>query len=130
MIDTPKELRLAADKSTLVLTLADGFVASLSAELLRVESPSAEVKGHGPDDTRLVSGKKGVTITGVEPVGNYAVRIGFSDGHSTGLYTWGYLAELAKNQKTVWEQYLADLSAAGLSRDVAAPPVPRRQVRV
>lgn len=128
----PREVRLARDKRMLTLVWPDATAtpappatATLDAEYLRVESPSAEVKGHGHGQERLVSGKRALTIAALEPVGNYALRIVFSDGHSTGLYTWDYLRRLAAEHPTRWPRYLADLSAAGLSRDVAAPLVPR-----
>jgi DUF971 family protein len=82
-----------------------------------VESPSAEVKGHGPGQEQLVWGKRKVRIIRLEPVGTYAVRIVFDDGHSTGLFTWPYLHKLGQTHETVWTTYLAKLSAAGLSRD-------------
>lgn len=111
-----KELRISADKKTLHLVWANGTQQSLSAEFLRVESPSAEVKGHGPNDRRLVSGKRDVTLTGAEPVGNYAVKLLFSDGHRTGLYSWGYLADLCATQSERWSAYERDLAAAGARR--------------
>lgn len=89
----------------------------LEAELLRVESPSAEVKGHGPGQEQLVWGKRHVRITGAEPVGNYAIRLIFSDGHGTGLFTWDYLARLGRDHDRVWKDYLARLEAAGKGRD-------------
>lgn len=121
---SPREVRLAADKRALTVAW-DGFEAALEAEYLRVESPSAEVKGHGVGQARLVSGKQSVTIAALEPVGRYALKIVFSDGHQTGLYTWDYLHELAVQREERWARYLADLDAAGLGREVAAPLVPR-----
>ena len=112
----PTELRLSADKKTLTVAFKLARY-SLPAELLRVESPSAEVKGHGPNTAVLVPGKKEVTITGLQPVGNYAVRIVFSDGHATGLYTWATLAHLGQNQAELMASYQAKLAAAGLSRE-------------
>lgn len=88
----------------------------LSCEFLRVNSPSAEVKGHGPGQEVLQIGKEDVNITAIEPVGNYAVRLVFSDGHNTGLYSWDYLYELASNYEALWLEYLGRLSAAGLAR--------------
>ena len=88
----------------------------LDAEYLRVESPSAEVQGHSRDQKVTVSGKKNVTITAVEPVGTYAVRLTFSDGHSTGIYPWTYLRKLADEHETIWGNYLESLAAKGLSR--------------
>ena len=86
-------------------------------ELLRVYSPSAEVQGHGPGQETLQTGKREVTITAIEPVGHYAVRPTFSDGHSTGIYSWEYLHDLCERQDTLWRDYLARLAAANASRD-------------
>jgi len=113
----PEELRLKEKGATLVLSYADGERHVLSAEQLRVESPSAEVRGHGPGQEITVPGKRSVTISGLEPVGHYAVRIKFSDGHSTGLYTWAFLRELGRDQAGRWQTYLDKLTAQGLSRD-------------
>ncbi len=88
-----------------------------SAEFLRVNSPSAEVQGHGPGERRLVSGRRRVAIAGIEPVGNYAVRLRFDDGHSTGIYSWDVLLTLGREQDALWADYLARLQAAGLRRD-------------
>ncbi|MBT3069550.1 DUF971 domain-containing protein [Rhodomicrobium sp. Az07] len=115
----PSELRLSADKTTLRVSFEDGLEAEFPAELLRVESPSAEVQGHSPAERKLVPGKRLVTILSIEPVGNYAVRLVFSDGHHTGIYSWVYLDELARNKDEVWRAYLDRLQAAGLSRDLA-----------
>lgn len=112
----PEELRLAAGKQTLTVTFNDGSQYALPAELLRVESPSAEVKGHGPGQETLVFGKRRVTISSLEAVGNYAVRLIFSDGHSTGIYTWTYLAKLGRDQEAIWAEYLNKLEAKGQSR--------------
>ncbi len=115
----PTEIRLSPDKRTLTIRWTETR-AELPAEYLRVESPSAEVKGHGPSDARLVGGKQNVTIRGLEPVGAYAVKIVFSDGHETGLYTWDYLRELANERESRWNTYLADLARTGLNRETAA----------
>lgn len=123
----PLELRLASAKDRLIVKWHD-YEASLRAEYLRVESPSAEVKGHGVGQERLVSGKIHVLITSLTPVGAYAVKIGFNDGHSTGLYTWTYLRELAEQENGRWSTYLEDLSHAGLSRETPAAMVLRRKV--
>jgi DUF971 family protein len=112
----PDELRLAADRTSLSLKFNDGTTSELSAELLRVESPSAEVKGHGPGQETLVTGKRRVLIVSLEPVGNYAVRLTFSDGHSTGIYTWTYLAKLGRERAAIWAAYLAKLEAKGQTR--------------
>jgi DUF971 family protein len=112
----PLELRLAKDGGSLHIEFDDGQSYSLSAEYLRVESPSAEVKGHGPGQEQLVIGKRSVSIGRLEPVGTYAVRIIFADGHGTGLYTWSYLAKLGREHEEIWKQYLGKLDAAGASR--------------
>jgi DUF971 family protein len=101
----------------LVVTFEDGQTVALPAELLRVESPSAEVQGHAPGEKTLVAGRRHVGIIGVEPVGHYAVRLTFDDLHDTGLYTWDYLYALGQDQDRIWAEYLAALAAAGLSRD-------------
>ncbi len=112
----PTEIRLGRDRHTLAVTYDDGRSDELEAEYLRVESPSAEVQGHTPDQKQLVSGKKNVAITAVEPIGSYAVKLTFSDGHSTGIYSWSYLRNLADHRERLWEKYLNDLAERGLSR--------------
>ncbi|MFO1088910.1 MAG: DUF971 domain-containing protein [Hyphomicrobiales bacterium] len=113
----PEELRLARDGGMLTVVWSGGRVDSLDAEYLRVESPSAEVKGHGPGQEKIVPGKRRVRIERLEPVGSYAVRLLFDDGHSTGIYTWPYLATLAQTHTETWARYLDALTAQGLSRD-------------
>lgn len=113
----PVDIVLHAKSRVLELAYADGSRYRLPFELLRVLSPSAEVRGHGPGQETLQVGKRGVTIVELEPVGNYAVRPVFSDGHSTGIYSWDVLWRLAKDQDTLWADYLAKLEAAGASRD-------------
>ena len=93
----------------------------LSAELLRVYSPSAEVRGHSPEQKRLQTGKKRVAVTAIEPVGNYGIRLTFDDGHDTGIYAWEYLKDLADHRQRFWRDYLADLKAANASRLPAIP---------
>jgi DUF971 family protein len=117
MNEAPDELRLKDQGRTLVISYSGGETFALSAEQLRVESPSAEVKGHGPGQEVTVAGKRNVRISSLEPVGNYAVRIVFDDGHSTGLYTWPYLRELGEDRDARWSGYLAKLAAQGLGRD-------------
>ncbi|MFO1131860.1 MAG: DUF971 domain-containing protein [Hyphomicrobiales bacterium] len=112
----PEELRLAAGGSELHVRFDSGEKLALAAEYLRVESPSAEVKGHGPGQEQLVWGKRNVKIARLEPVGSYAVRIVFDDGHSTGLYTWPYLLTLGREQATLWPAYLDKIAAAGFGR--------------
>lgn len=113
----PTELRLADGGTRLSVSFDNGESFDLDAEFLRVESPSAEVKGHGPGQEVTVAGKKGVTVTALEPVGNYAVRIRFDDGHATGLYSWDYLLRLGRERDTLWAAYLERLEAEGLSRE-------------
>ncbi len=113
----PVELRLAKNKKNLTILFDDGQSYALPAEYLRVESPSAEVKGHGPGQEQLVYGKRNVAILRLEPVGTYAIRIIFDDTHSTGLYTWTYLAKLGREHDAIWKDYLSKLQAQGRSRD-------------
>lgn len=115
---TPTEIRLNPAKDELKITFDDGRIFSLSAEFLRVLSPSAEVKGHTPDQKKTVAGKKNVTITQIKATGNYAIRPVFSDGHDTGLYSWGYLYELGENQDKLWQDYLDELARKGMSREI------------
>ena len=116
MSDRPDEVRLKEKGKRLELNYASGERLSLAAEYLRVESPSAEVQGHGPGESITVAGKRDVAISRLEPVGNYAIRIVFDDGHSTGLYTWTYLSELARDEERIWGAYLKKLEANKLSR--------------
>jgi DUF971 family protein len=113
----PTEIRLKKAEKRLEIDFDDGATFQLPAEYLRVESPSAEVQGHGPHQKQLVPGKAKVGIAALEPIGNYAVRILFDDGHSTGIYSWAYLRTLGEEQPTRWRKYLAALQAAGLSRE-------------
>ena len=102
----PTELRLSPDKARLTVEYDSGERFLLTAEYLRVESPSAEVQGHGAAQKKIVTGKERVRIAALEPVGNYAVRIRFDDGHDTGLFSWDYLHELGREQQTKWAAYL------------------------
>ncbi len=113
----PSEIRVRRAERILDIAFDDGTSCSLPAELLRVESPSAEVRGHGPGQGTLVAGRRHVGIAAVEPVGNYAIRIVFDDLHDTGIYSWRYLRRLCRERETLWNGYLAALEAAGLSRD-------------
>jgi len=113
----PVELRVKRAEKVLEIEFDDGARFVLPAELLRVESPSAEVQGHGPGQKQIPPGKRNVALTGAEPVGNYAVRLLFDDGHSTGIYSWSYLRELGERREERWQAYLAALEAQGLSRD-------------
>ena len=112
----PTEVRLQKGRRGLQVTFEDGANFTLPAEYLRVESPSAEVKGHGPGQEVTVAGKKNVRILRLAPVGHYALRIIFDDGHDTGLYTWAYLRELGRDEKTRWPAYLEKLAAKKLTR--------------
>jgi DUF971 family protein len=112
----PTELKVDKDKRVLTVTFDDGRSFALPAELLRVLSPSAEVQGHSPEQRVTVGGKKNVGIVRLEPVGNYAVRVVFDDGHDTGLFVWEYLRELGENREARWQDYLADLAAKKLTR--------------
>lgn len=112
----PTEIRLAKSKDQLIVTFQTGEKYELSAEYLRVYSPSAEVQGHSPAERKLQYGKSGVLITSVEPVGNYAIRLEYSDGHNTGFYSWTYLHKLGSEFETLWADYLAEIEAAGVSR--------------
>ena len=112
----PTELRVAKDRAWLMVSFDDGRSFDFPAELLRVLSPSAEVQGHSEDQRVTVAGKKTVAIARLDPVGNYAVRIVFDDGHDTGLYTWAYLREVGENKEARWQSYLKDLASKGLSR--------------
>ena len=113
----PTEVRLAKDRRTLTVTFDDGAAHAFAAEFLRVLSPSAEVQGHNPDQKQTVPGKMNVEIMGVEPVGNYAVRLQFDDMHSTGIYSWDYFLKLADEREDLWSQYLEELKEKGLSRE-------------
>ena len=113
----PVELKLKQAEKRLDIAFEDGAQFSLPAEYLRVESPSAEVQGHGPGQKTLVSGRSAVGIMRLEPVGHYAVRIVFDDLHDTGIFSWSYLYELGREQDQRWQRYLQDLAAAGLGRD-------------
>ncbi|OGB27848.1 MAG: 1-(5-phosphoribosyl)-5-((5-phosphoribosylamino)methylideneamino)imidazole-4-carboxamide isomerase [Burkholderiales bacterium RIFCSPLOWO2_02_FULL_57_36] len=116
---TPVPTALTVRKQSRVLEIAfdDGAEYSLPFELLRVYSPSAEVRGHGTGQEVLQTGKRDILLTALEPVGNYAVQPNFSDGHNTGIYSWDYLYWLGKNQDKLWEDYLTRLEAAGFTRE-------------
>ena len=112
----PTELRLHKDRKTLTVSFDNGESYDLSAEYLRVRSPSAEVHGHSPAERKTVGGKKNVAILEVTPVGNYAVRLTFDDMHSTGIYSWDYLSELGRSRDANWQDYLDELREKGLTR--------------
>ncbi len=116
----PKEIRLKKAEKLLEIDFDDGRTFDYPAELLRVESPSAEVMGHAPDQKQIVAGRRHVGILAVEPVGHYAIRIKFDDLHDTGIFSWEYLRQLGETQEKVWADYLANLEARGLSREPPA----------
>lgn len=123
----PTQITLHQAAGELELAFDDGLTARLSCEFLRVYSPSAEVRGHGAGQEVLQCGKRDVAITAIEPVGNYAVRLVFSDGHDSGIYSWDYLYELASGCDVRWQHYLGRLAEAGASRDPADPVPPALQ---
>jgi DUF971 family protein len=113
----PTEIRLKRDEKVLEIDFEDGQAFRLPAELLRVESPSAEVRGHGPGQKKTVAGRRHVGIMKIETVGNYAIRIVFDDLHETGIYSWTGLYDLGQRQDEIWRAYLDELETQGLSRD-------------
>ena len=113
----PTEIRYSREEKRLEVAFDNGVTFSYPAEYLRVESPSAEVQGHGPGQKQTVPGRRHVGILEIEPVGNYAVKIRFDDLHDTGIYSWKYLYELGEAQAETWQAYLEALAAQGLSRD-------------
>ncbi|KAF1042441.1 DUF971 domain-containing protein [Xylophilus sp.] len=114
---TPASITAHGQSRVLEVAFSDGAAFRIPFELLRVYSPSAEVQGHGPGQEVLQTGKREVTLEALEPVGNYAVRPTFSDGHESGIYTWAYLYELGQKQEQLWADYLGRLQAAGVDRD-------------
>ncbi|MGV8841139.1 MAG: gamma-butyrobetaine hydroxylase-like domain-containing protein [Bauldia sp.] len=112
----PTEIRLDREKRVLTVTYDDGASAAFDAEYLRVFSPSAEVQGHSPQQRRLIAGKSRVRVMAIQPVGNYAVRLAFDDGHNTGIFTWDYFDKLARERETLWAGYLSELAQKGLGR--------------
>lgn len=113
----PTDIKVRRAEKTLDIVFNDGTTFSLPAEYLRVESPSAEVQGHGPGQKVLVAGRRHVGIADVEPVGNYAIRIAFDDLHDTGIFSWRYLYQLGAEHDERWPEFVSALEAAGLSRD-------------
>jgi DUF971 family protein len=120
----PTEIKLHQKSRLMELVFSDGSRFELSYELLRVHSPSAEVRGHGAGQEVLQVGKREVEISALEPSGSYAVQPTFSDGHSTGIYSWDYLYWLGQNRDALWQQYLERLAAAGASREPGPAPGP------
>ena len=119
---TPTELTVHGQSRVLEVAFSDGARFRIALELLRVFSPSAEVQGHGPGQEVLQTGMREVELVDLQPVGNYAVKPSFSDGHDTGLYTWAYLYFLGREQDRLWSEHLARLQAAGLDRDAPMRP--------
>ena len=113
----PTGITLHQKSRVMEIAFSDGRTFKLPYEFLRVYSPSAEVRGHGPGQEVLQTGKRNVEIRSIEPVGSYAIQPAFSDGHSTGIYSWDYLYELGETQDELWQQYLEKLKAAGASRE-------------
>lgn len=113
----PSELRYDKTEKALRVTFDNGKSFDLPAELLRVESPSAEVQGHGPGQKQIIAGRRHVGIMAIEPVGNYAVKIKFDDLHDSGIFSWKYLYELGERQEELWRTYLDELEKRGLKRD-------------
>lgn len=118
----PTEIKLHQKSGILDITFSDGKSFQFSCEFLRVHSPSAEVSGHGPGQEVLQTGKKTVGISKIDPVGNYAIQLNFTDGHNTGLYSWDLLYNFGLNQDTMWQRYLRRLEAAGASRELEIKP--------
>ena len=118
---TPQSITVHGQSRQLELVFSDGAAFRLPFELLRVYSPSAEVMGHAPGQEVLQTGKRNVEIADIEPVGNYAVKLQFSDGHDSGIYSWDYLYALGQHQAARWEDYLRRLEAAGVDRDTPMP---------
>jgi len=118
---TPEDITVHSQSRVLEISFSDGASFRIPFELLRVCSPSAEVQGHGPGQETVQTGKRHVDLVAIEPVGNYAVQPTFSDGHSSGLYTWDYLYLLGSQQDKLWQDYFAQLEAAGVGRDDPMP---------
>ena len=121
-VPPPTEIKLRSQSRLLEISFPDGKTFELSYELLRVYSPSAEVRGHGAGQETLQVGKKNVDIVGLDPIGMYAVKPTFSDGHDSGLYTWDYLYWLGANREQLWSDYLTQMEAAGASREASTSP--------
>jgi DUF971 family protein len=122
----PSEIKLHQKSRVLEISFADGKIFQLPCEFLRVYSPSAEVRGHGHGQEVLQPGKKDVEITHIEPVGNYAIQLTYSDGHATGIYSWDLLYDYGLRQEELWQAYLKRLEQAGASREPGATPFEQR----
>ena len=119
----PSKVKISQENGSLTLEYADGKRFTLSGEYLRVHSPSAEVRGHGPGQSVLQDGKQGVRVTGATASGNYALTLTFSDGHNSGIFSWDYLRDLSENHDQYWKNYLNELTQAGKFRDANTQPV-------
>ncbi len=128
-LPVPTEIKLHQASRKMEIAFADGARFELPFEYLRVYSPSAEVRGHGPGQETLQVGKREVGISAAEPVGHYAINLFFSDGHDSGIYSWEYLYELGANQEAMWAEYLRRMEAAGASREPGIAKVFERQVK-
>ena len=129
MAAIPTYIKLHRKSATLELIYAEREPITLRAEFLRVFSPSAEVRGHGKGQEVLQTGKLNVAIKHVEPVGNYAIKLSFDDGHNSGIYSWDYLLDLGKNEGSLWQGYLAKLQAAGATRESLPPDTQVIQIK-
>ena len=118
----PQSITVHEQSRVLEVTFSDGAHFRIPFELMRVYSPSAEVQGHGPGQQVLQTGKRDVTLTRLEPVGNYAVQPTFSDGHDSGIFSWDYLYELGRDEQALWADYVERLAAAGVDRDAPMAP--------
>ncbi len=116
-VSSPRRLRISKDKDELSVSFSDDETFDFTSEFLRVQSPSAEVRGHSEAERKTVGGKRNVRIKSVVPVGNYAVRITFDDNHSSGIFSWDYFRQNGRNMAKVWENYLAELDKKGMDRD-------------
>ena len=121
MTDNPTKLTVRKDRKSLLIAFGENETYELSAEILRVLSPSAEVQGHSPEQRKTIGGKRDVGIMQMEPVGNYAVRITFDDMHDTGIFSWNYFRQLGRDQENRWQAYLDELEEKGMSREPSAP---------
>ena len=122
----PTEIKLHQKSRLLEISFADGKTFRFPCEFLRVYSPSAAVRGHGPGQEVLQAGKKNVEITQIEPVGSYAIQLAFSDGHDTGIYSWELLYDYGMNQENMWQNYLMRLQQAGANREAGSAPFEQR----
>ena len=118
---TPTEITVHSQSRVLEVAFSDGARFRIPFELMRIYSPSAEVQGHGPGQEVLQTGKRGVDLDALDPVGNYAVQPRFSDGHDTGIFSWDYLYFLGSRESELWAQYASRLQSAGIDRDAAMP---------